>query len=475
MTIPFVLDRELASPLHRQIYDRWKDAILTGRFHRGERVPSTRAFATAHGIARVTVASAYDQLLAEGYLETRHGAGTFVSGELPDEALRPAGLSLPAGRPSTRPRLSAYGVRLPEIPRLPESARPLNLSRVGPDLARFPFALWRRLVSRHLRNPESVVFDPGGQAAGHPALRAAIAGHVARWRAIRCDASQVIVCSGSQQVLDLCARLLLDSGDEAAVEEPGYAGARTLFRLHGAKLRHLPVDDDGVTLDGLTSRTRLVHVTPSHQFPTGVSLSLPRRLELVDWARSRGAMVIEDDYDSEYRYSGAPLPAVYSLADDGNVVYVGTFSTVMFRGLRIGYLIVPKDLIRPFTIAKWMADRHTTFLEQAALAEFMTEGHFERHIRRMRRVYKERRDVLLDALSRHFGDGATVRGEAAGLHLTVRFGGGHGVKQRAERAGVHLAGTGLYYANKPAANEFIFGFAATGERTLREGVRRLAA
>jgi len=474
MTVPFVLDRGSGVPLQRQIYDAWKGAISSGRFHRGERVPSTRAFAAAHGVARITIAAAYDQLLAEGYLDARRGAGTFVSAELPDDGLHPVGASAALGRVVKRPRLSAYGSRLDEIPRLPGSTQPLNLSRVGPDVSRFPFPLWRRLVSRHLREPAASICDPGGQAAGHPGLRGALASHVSRWRAVQCLPEQVIVCSGSQQALDLCARLLLNPGDEAAVEEPGYAGARTLFRLHGATLRHLPVDAAGVTLAGLTPRTRLVHVTPSHQFPTGVSMSLARRLELVEWARTHGAVVVEDDYDSEYRYSGAPLPAMYGLAGDGNVIYVGTFSNVMFRGLRIGYLIVPRHLIRPFTVAKWMADRHTTFLEQAALADFMAEGYLERHIRRMRRVYKQRRDALLDALERDFGRRAVIRGDAAGMHLTVRFPAGQGLRQRAERSGVHLAGTALYYAGRPAANEFMFGFAATPERTLREGVRRLA-
>ncbi len=274
--------------------------------------------------------------------------------------------------------------------------------------------------------------------------------------------------------MDLCARLLLDPNDEAAVEEPGYPGARQLFLAHGAKLTTLRVTDAGVSLSGLTAKTRLVYVTPSHQFPIGVSMSLARRLELLDWARTHGAVVLEDDYDSEYRYSGPPLPAMHGLADGAGVIYIGTFSNVMFRGLRVGYLVVPKELIVPFTTAKWMADRHTPLVEQAALADFLVEGHLERHIRRMRRLYKRRRDVLLDALHHHFGDRAVVRGDAAGLHMTVRFTGESNLRARAERQGVHLASSDIYYLSKPAANEFILGFSATSERALREAVKRLA-
>jgi GntR family transcriptional regulator/MocR family aminotransferase len=474
MSVPFVLDRALPTPLQRQIYDQWRVGILSGRFRRGERVPSSRAFADAYDVARVTVTAAHDQLLAEGYFETRRGSGTFVSSELPDEALRPMRVDAAVQPVAYRIRLSLYGSRLGDIRRLPVSARPLNLSNVSPDLTRFPFSAWRRLIARHLRRAAPALFDHRAQPAGHEILRGEIATHLARTRAVRCTPEQVIIVSGSQQALDLCARLLLDRGDEAAVEEPGYPGARQLFFAHGARLTTMPVTDSGASIDGLTKRTRLVHVTPSHQFPTGVSMTLARRLELLEWARTRAAVVLEDDYDSEYRYSGPPLPAMHSLANGVGVIYVGTFSNVMFRGLRIGYVVVPPELIAPFTTAKWMADRHTTLLEQAALADFLGEGHFERHVRRMRRVYKHRRDVLLEALDRYFGGDAVVRGDAAGLHMTVRFRNSASVRKRAERNGVELTGTGIYYLSKPVSDEYILGFSAIGERTIREAVRHLA-
>jgi GntR family transcriptional regulator/MocR family aminotransferase len=479
MTVPFVLDRAAGTPLHRQIYDRWRAGILGGRFRRGERVPSTRAFADTYGVSRVTVTAAYDQLLAEGYFETRVGSGTFVSQELPDEALSPMRVARSTSKPTRRIRLSTYASRLDRIRQLPPLSHALNLSNVSPDLSRFPFPLWRRLISRHLKRARPDIFHHRADPTGYAGLREAIVAYLGRARAVRCDPDQVIVVNGSQQALDLCARMLLDPGDEAAVEEPGYPGARQLFLAHGAALRTLSVTDSGVSIEGLSARTRLVHMTPSHQFPTGVSMSLARRLEWIEWARTNGAVVLEDDYDSEYRYSGPPLPAMHGLADGAGVgssiIYIGTFSNVMFRGLRVGYLVVPKDLVEPFRVAKWMADRHTPLVEQAALADFLREGHLERHIRRMRRLYKRRRDALLDALARHFGDHAVVRGDAAGLYMTVRFSGVRNLQVRAERNGVGLSSSDIYYQAKPVPDEFILGFSAETERTLREGIRRIAS
>jgi len=477
MTVPFVLARGSKVPLQRQVYDQWRSAILARRFRRGERVPSTRAFADSHGVSRVTVTAAYDQLIAEGYFETRRGAGTFVSSELPDDALRPVHVAT-TGTSAARPiRLSAYARRLSTIRQLPSSSRALNLSNVSPDMSLFPFSLWRRLIARHLRDRTSDMFTHRASPAGLLRLREVIATYLGRARAVHCSPEQVVIVSGSQQALDLCARLLLDEGDEVAVEEPGYPGARQLFLAHGAKLRSLPVTDAGVFVGALGRNTRLVHVTPSHQFPIGISMSLTRRLELLDWVRTHGAVVLEDDYDSEYRYSGPPLPAMHGLAGGGAVIYIGTFSNVMFRGLRIGYLVVPDDLIMPFSTAKWMADRHTPLIEQAALADFISEGHLERHVRRMRRIYKRRRDVMLDALHRHFGERAVVRGDAAGLHMTVRFAGLPQLGHRAQQRGVHISSSEIYYSSlrrRGAANEYILGFSAVSERTIREAVRLLA-
>jgi GntR family transcriptional regulator / MocR family aminotransferase len=471
---PIVVDRRLPAPLHRQIYEQWRAGILGRRFAPGDRMPSTRELAAALRVSRATVATANDQLMAEGYLDTQHGSGTFVCRDLPDTPVRGAGARAVPRRPDVPVRLSSFAKRLtPSRWRVPANPRVINLSTDGPTFDQFPFGVWKRLVRRHLQSLGPSLFQYPADGAGHPALRAMLAAYLSRSRAVRCDAGRIIVASGSQQSLDLCARVLVDPGDEVAIEDPGYLGARELFKASGARVRPVPVDRDGLVVAALPPSARVVYITPSHQFPLGVSMSLARRLELVEWARVHNALIVEDDYDSEYRYSGAPLPALQGLSAEAGVVYVGTFSNVMFPGLRLGYLVLPPALVEPFHRAKWLADRHTAHLEQAALADFIREGHLERHIRRMRRVYKRRRDTFLDALARGFGNGATVLGDASGMHLVVRFESA-GIATRAARAGVHLVSTRGYYAGEAPGHEFIVRFTGVSERGLREAVKRLA-
>jgi len=473
MRTPITLDRRTQVPLHRQIYDEWRRGILAGRFAPGERMPSSRELATALRVSRATVTAAYEQLVAEGYLDGQRGSGTFVCHELPEPAIRAATPAAP-GTADAAVRLSGFVERLvPVVSRAASPAGVINLSATGPDFDVFPFAVWTRLVRRHLRRISSSLFRYAHHGAGHQRLREAIASYLRRSRAVQCRAEQVVVVSGSQQALDLCSRVLIDPGDEVVVEEPGYPGARQLFAAAGARLRPVPVDVDGLVVSAMPSTARLAYVTPSHQFPTGVSLSLARRLDLLAWARAGHAFVIEDDYDSEFRYGGAPLPALQGLGDPSRVVYAGTFSNAMFPGLRIGYVVPPTALVEPFVRAKWYADRHTAHLEQAALVDFVREGHLEQHIRRMRRVYKRRREALLGALDRHFGRRAAVLGDAAGMHVVVRFD-VPDMDGRAVRRGVELLSTREYYAGEPPANEFILRFSGLSERALREAVRRLA-
>jgi GntR family transcriptional regulator/MocR family aminotransferase len=473
MQAPIVISRRSALPLHRQIYDEWRNGILTGRFAPGERVPSSRDLAAALAVSRATVTAAYEQLIAEGYLESERGSGTFVTRDLPDEALQPSHAAKGGTGAARAVRLSEYGKRLePVFRRSVRQPGVIDLSQSTADVELFPFRLWRRLLLRHLRHLSPAVFAYAEHEAGHEQLRREIALYVMRSRAVHCTADQVIVVNGSQQALDLCARVLVDPGDEVALEHPGYQGARQLFTAHGARPRSVRVTPEGIAVRELPSDAKVVYVTPSHQFPTGVSMSLARRLELLDWARLRNVVIIEDDYDSEYRYSGAPLPALQGLAGEVPVVYVGTFSNVMFPGLRIGYIVVPPALVEPFARAKWHADRHTTLLEQAALADFLHDGHLERHVRRMRRLYKRRRDVLMEALERHFGADAEVLGDAAGMHLVVRFK-SSAVSARASRNNVHLASTHPYYVSGAPANEYIIRFSAVRERGIREAIKRL--
>jgi GntR family transcriptional regulator/MocR family aminotransferase len=333
--------------------------------------------------------------------------------------------------------------------------------------------LWRRLVGRHLRRLAPSVFNYAENSPGDERLRSEIAAYVTRLRAVRCSPQDIVIVSGSQQGLDLCARLLIEPGNEVGMENPGYPGARRAFAAYGARLQPLPIDPSGVVLGGLARTTRLIYVTPSHQYPTGISMSLARRLELIEWAKRSGAVLVEDDYSSEYRYSGPPLPSLQGLATGVAVIYVGTFSKVMFPGLRIGYIIAPPSVVPFFTRAKWLADRQTPMLEQAVLADFLAEGHMERHIRRMRRLYGLRREVLLDSLHKHFADRAQALGDAAGMHAMVRFDDDR-ILERAARNRVELVKADDYYLTKAPGNEFIFGFSALPERTIQEGIKRLA-
>ncbi len=460
--------------LREQIYQEWREGILSGRFRPGDSVPSSRELAETRGIARSTVTESYDRLIAEGYLETARGSGTFVCRELPDEMLTPQRHAR-AKAPQLPPiRLSRYGAGLDyDYRRTPVPPGTVSFQHGLPDLQRFPYDIWRKLLVRHLRDRNSEAFDYTGQSSGHSVLREEIAAYAGRIRAVHATADQVIVVSGSQQALDLCARLFLERGDEVGLEDPGYQGAKNIFRAGGASLRPLAVDADGVTLDGVTSKTRVLYVTPSHQFPTGVSMSLARRLELIQRAKKTGSIIIEDDYSSEYRYSGPPLPSLQGLTSDVPIVYIGTFSKVMFPGLRIGYIIAPPPLVTAFARAKWLTDRNTPMLEQMALATFMREGLLDRHVRRMRKLYGERREALIAALDKHFGDTVRVSGDLAGMHLMAQFDDAR-VAHRATRNGVLMTDAAGYYLTKPPANQYLLGFSSVNDRAIREGVRRLA-
>lgn len=474
MRAAIVIDPAAGTPLHRQVYEAWRTGILNGRFRGGERVPSTRELADALAISRSTVTQAYEQLIAEGYLQTRHGAGTFVCRELPDTSLRLRGGARRPPPGGVSVRLSRFGAALDEdfvYPPAPPGF--ICFSRWGADLDHFPFALWRKLLTRPMRRAAREIFDYGRDAQGHLRLREEIASYVARSRAVHCTPEQIVVVNGSQQALDLCARLLIEPGDTVAFEDPGYLGTRRVFNAHGAKLQPVPVDAEGMVVDLIDRKARLAYVTPSHQFPTGVALSLKRRLALLEWARAQRAVIVEDDYDSEYRYSGPPLPALQGLAHDVAVIYCGTFSKVMFPGMRVGYAIVPPALVPAFRRVKWLADRHTPTLEQAALADFLGEGHLDRHIRRMRKLYGRRREALTDALARHFGGGAKVIGDPAGMHVLARFA-DDDICERAARNKVQIIGAGAYYLTKAPRNEYVIGFSTLGERAIREGVKRIA-
>lgn len=461
-------------PLFRQVYVGLRQAILAGRFRAGDRLPSTRDLADQLGISRTVVVLAFELLLAEGFVVGRSGSGTYV----------PAGLSATRSAGSERParlRLSRFGsaaagmARTVGLPEARATSLRYDFAYGRSDLESFPFEAWGRILRRRARLARIRELDYG-PAAGSQALREAICVHLRRSRAAACDPSQVIVVNGSQQALDLIARVLIEPGDGIAIEDPSYQGSREILRAARGRLHAVPVDRDGLDPAALPDHARMALVTPSHQFPTGAILSLARRQALLRWARRRNAVIVEDDYDGEFRYQGKPLECLQGLDEEGRVIYVGTFSRTIFSALRIGYLIVPRSLLQAFTAAKWLCDRHTATLEQEALAEFMTTGMYERHLRRVRLRNSARRQALLEALHEHLADRVEVTGDSAGAHVVLwpkRISEEAAIASAASR-GVKIYGVTGYYLKKPGRPGIMLGYSRLREADIREGVRRLA-
>lgn len=493
MEFAIAIDNGSAVPLHRQLYEEIRKSILTGRLVAGSNIPSTRALARSLGISRSTVMQSYDQLISEGYLQTVVGSGTKVSEQLPDELLQtvpaksaPSRSQLASHPQAATPhllKLSKYGQSLADAAPLqpPECKVPIQFKDGLPALDEFPMTIWRRLLLRHCRADPLTLLDYENGSQGDGGLRAAIASYIAHSRAVRCTADQIIIVNGSQQAIDLVTKILIERGDTVALEDPGYLGVRRAFLAQGARLYPIPVDQSGIAVERLTAQSakniKLIYVTPSHQFPTGAVLSLPRRLELIAWAVDRGAIIIEDDYDSEFRYCGRPIPALQGLDAHENVIYLGTFSKVLFPSLRVGYLVVPHPLVEVFSRARWLADRQTSTIAQRVLTDFINEGHLERHLRRMRVLYDRRRQTLVRAFKQYFEDRITILGENAGMHLMVRLQTGlsdEEVVRRAGEAGVGLISARIYYIADARSDEFVMGYANLSERKIYEGVRRLA-
>ncbi len=474
------LDPSVRGALQRQIYAAIRRAILDGVLAPGTRLPSSRALAEDLGVSRTTTLLALEQLLAEGYLDARRGSGTYVAAVLLDDLPQ-----IRASRPARSPRhppLSRRGEALVAAPqgsrRLDGPPRAFRIGTPGVDL--FPVQLWSRLVGRRLGSVTPAQLDYGN-AAGLPALREAIADHVQTARGTRCGADQILMVAGAQQGLDLICRLLLDPEDRVWMEEPGYPGARSALLGAGARILPVRVDAEGLDVEAGVRRAddaRLVYVTPSHQYPLGVPMSLPRRLALLKWASAARAWVIEDDYDSEFRYGARPIPCLHGLDVDGRVIYVGSFSKTLFPALRLGFLIVPADLQDRLVAARRAADQHPPVLDQAVLADFIGEGHFARHLRRMRAAYHERLEALAAAAERFCGGGLRVRTTQTGLHVVADLDGADAwkVSQEAAERGVEVTPLAAYFAGRGAAAEgLVLGFAAVRPDAMSRGMERLAA
>jgi GntR family transcriptional regulator / MocR family aminotransferase len=496
-----VLRLDGIGPLYQQVCRAFRNEILSRALAPGERVPSTRALASFLRISRNTAVSAYEQLLAEGYLETRIGAaGTIVpplltglshhtdSSELSDSQQRAFSRSdarlaimgervLGAGRAITKSLgLSRLSWELTP-PRIRYDFRPGRAA--FPDL---PYALWCRLLGTRARHAtlRDLDYSP---PAGRWELREAIATRLRRLRGVDADPERIVIVNGTQQGLDLICRVLLNPGDRVLIEEPHYTGARCAFMAAGAELVTSAVDENGIQIPKATRAkrsVRLAYVTPSHQFPTGVVLPIARRLELLDWASRVGAFIVEDDYDSEYRFDGPPLQALAGLDREGRVIYVGTFSKILFPALRLGYLVLPESLVESIATAKAIGDTGNAALEQLALADFISQGHFDRHLRRTNASNGGRRNALVAAVAKEFGERAEVCGANAGLHLLVWLKGRNGgkiadVHGKAEKAGVGLYPVDPFYTKPPRRTGVVLGYAPLQEREIRQGIRCLAA
>jgi len=466
------------TPLYRWFYEELRSAILAGRLKPGARLPATRDLARQYRLSRSTAVTAFEQLEAEGYVEGKVGAGSFVSQVLPDELLQVGRIS---GEKTARPRRvawSAYAKRLKAFPGgEPRATRAFRANQAALDA--FPTTLWAQVAARRLRRVSTYLLA-GGEALGYRPLREAVAEYLSTSRGVTCSPDQVLIVSGVQEALERVAHLLLRPGERVWLEEPGYPGAAIVFRAVGAKLCPVPVDSEGLDLQqgqGRWKRARLVYATPAHQYPLGVTMSLRRRLALLEWARRSGTIIFEDDYDSEYRYSGRPIPALHGLDRAGAVIFAGSFNEVLFPALRLGYLVVPPHMVEVFASAQSVSMRHAPLIDQAVLCDFITEGHFARHIRRMRELYAERLSVFLECGRQKLSGLLEIPDVEAGLQTVGWLARGIKAERAAAAAAEHdveVVPLSRYASRRLAREGLVLGFAAVDARELRRGVEQLA-
>lgn len=484
------LDRGCGVPLSRQIYEQIRHHVLSGLLEAGDAIPPSRTLAEQLSVSRTVIVQAYEQLQCEGFLVCARGSGTFVSGEVS---------TIPSSdnaRELVKNRCTAV-VEVPEFLTVqPSTPPPEDQSGIRYDFRHgmpawdhFPLERWRRLLVRAFATagPATLGYGP---AEGSPALRQEIARLLRHTRRVAASEDRVLITTGATQALDLVSRVLLSKGDIALVEDPAHPVLRDIFRFAGATVVPVPVDDEGLRVhdigaclaeygirDPLAAKSRLVYVTPSHQFPSGVTMSLRRKIELLHWTQDNNAFVVEDDYDSEYRFDGPRISALAGLDEVGRVIYVGTFSKVLFPALRIGYVCLPRFLVQPFVTVKWLADRLTPTLEQETLATFIRSGHYASHVRRMTRVYTSRRLALVTSLQEEFGSRVAINGVEAGLHVLVSLesdASEAAIASRAETMGVRVYPASPYYLRPPPGPaRFLLGYGALSEKQIRAGIRLL--
>jgi GntR family transcriptional regulator/MocR family aminotransferase len=482
------VDRKAAKALHTQIYDAYRTAIVSGSLRPRQRIPSTRVLATELGVSRFPVLNAYAQLLAEGYFESRVGAGTVVSSLLPEQ-LTSSGptRSGPTSRGPANAQFAAMAYETRQVASHPNLRRfqrfpwfqrqgAFGVGQVAFD--QFPLQVWSKLVARRCRNMKAESFQYGDRTGFKP-LRETLASYLRTARSLHCEAEQVMIVAGSQQALEISARVLLEPGRSVWVEQPGYRLAQDAFALNGCNLVPVPVDEEGLDVVAGIHRcpeARAALVTPSHQYPLGVTMSASRRFQLLEWAQAAGSWIIEDDYDSEYRYESLPVASLQGLDASARVIYVGTFSKVLFPALRLGYIVIPPDLIEAFLTVRWAMDLGPPSFYQEVLADFIGEGHFARHIRRMRVLYRERRSALVDSIREELGAMVEVLGGEAGMHLTVTVPNKINdveIAERAARENLWLWPLSPNYLGEATRSGFVLGFGGTDLAEIPGALRKL--
>jgi GntR family transcriptional regulator/MocR family aminotransferase len=453
--------------LSRWLYDELRRAVLDGRLPKGARLPSTREFSAQYGVSRRIAVSVFEQLHSEGYILSRTGSGTSVNDTLPEDLLE-----------TRAPRPLHHATSESEVPPLfRRPARPFRA--IEPALNEFPIDLWSRIASRRMRKLSTALLA-GGEIAGHRPLREAIAAYLGSSRGVNCGAEQVVIVSGTQQALDLIARLLIRPSDRVWVEDPCYPGAADAFRNAGARLCPIRVDDEGLDPEigrSICPRARLAYVTPAHQFPLGSTMSLERRLALLNWARDAGALIIEDDYDSEFRFAGRPVPALQGLDRHDSVIYLGTFNKVLFSSLRIGYMVVPGSLLDPLLALRLNVDRYPAALPQAILCDFLADGHFGRHLRRMRELYSLRLGAFQEDVRRYLAGVLRAPDIQAGLNTPVYLMNELSSKRAealASQNNIETMALDRFSIQRRDIRGLLVGFAAFDEREIRRGVLALA-
>jgi GntR family transcriptional regulator/MocR family aminotransferase len=473
------VDRSVAKPLYLQVYDAFRAAIVGRNLRAGERIPSTRSLASELRISRIPVLNAYAQLLAEGYFTSRSGSGTFVSSSLsgPLDPAEESGARSTRMRPMPRPVAQQCSLIPPyERPAWVTGTGAFSLSQTAVDA--FPFHVWSKLVTRYCRNLHLSAVQYG-DPMGLRELREAIGAYLRASRSVHCEWQQIMIVSGSQQALDISARVLLDAGSPVWVEEPGYWLTRHMLSATGCRLVPVPVDDDGLDVSVGIKRcrkARAAYVAPSHQHPLGATMSASRRLQLLEWAQRAGSWIVEDDYDSEYRFDSKPIASLQGLDHSSRVIYIGTFSKVLFPSLRVGYVVIPPDLVDHFLSVRYAMDVSPPHLHQAVLANFMIEGHFSRHIRRMRLDYGERREILVNCIRKEIGSLLQFHGAEAGLHLTVTLPKrcrDRAISARAARQSLWLWPLSPAYLGPASRQGFILGFGGVTSAEIPVAVRRL--